>query len=61
MLSTTDSDMMMKKLKSQIDAPSCMPLESHTNPKLHNNPMIDINSKASKMCDFIWAVIRFVI
>lgn len=54
----------LKKMNSQIAAPSCTLLVSHANFYLHKNPTIEIGSKGlkgSKTYDFICAVIRFAI
>lgn len=60
-MSTFEADFFMKNLNSQISLPSCIPLVSHDNLKLHRNPIIGLDSKVSKICDLMWAVTHFFI
>lgn len=48
-----------EKLRSHFAVPSCIPMVSHGNLNFKRNSMMEIGFDGSKVCDFIWATIRF--
>lgn len=48
---------LMKKWKSHLAGLSCIPFVSHADMKLHSNPIMEIESKGSKMGESVWLII----